>query len=64
MTLQEIYDLATGMGIQADPRGKEKIKKLLDRTKKEYFSLEKNGASQPNYHKVARSDRLFMNGKG
>lgn len=39
MTLQEIYDLAIEMGIKADPRGGERVKKLLSRTKKEYEEL-------------------------
>ncbi|MBI1981972.1 MAG: NGG1p interacting factor NIF3 [Candidatus Levybacteria bacterium] len=39
MTLQEIYDLAIEMGIKADPRGAERVKKLLSRTKKEYEEL-------------------------
>lgn len=39
MTLQEIYDLAIEMGIAADPRGKERVKKVLSRTKKEYEEL-------------------------
>lgn len=39
MTLQEIYDLAIEMGIQADPRGKERIKRLLARTKKDYQEM-------------------------
>ncbi len=39
MTLQEIYDLAIKMGIDADPRGKARVLKLLDRNKKEYKEL-------------------------
>lgn len=39
MTLQEIYDLAIEMGVAADPRGKERVKKVLVRTKKEYEEL-------------------------
>lgn len=39
MTLQEIYDLAIEMGIKADPRGKESVKKLLSRIKKEYEQI-------------------------
>lgn len=39
MTLQEIYDLAIEIGIKADPRGEEAVKKLLARTKKDYDEL-------------------------
>lgn len=39
MTIQQIYDLAIQMGIQADPRGEKTVKKLLDRTNKEYKDL-------------------------
>lgn len=39
MTLQEIYALAVQMGIKADPRKEEGIKRLLERMKKEYQEL-------------------------
>jgi putative NIF3 family GTP cyclohydrolase 1 type 2 len=39
MTLQEIYELAIEMGVKADPRGGEKIKKLLANLKKEYQEM-------------------------
>ena len=39
MTLQEIYDLAISMGIKADPRGEEKIKKLLKKAQKDYDEM-------------------------
>ncbi|MBI2594327.1 NGG1p interacting factor NIF3, partial [Candidatus Curtissbacteria bacterium] len=39
MTLQEIYDLAVEMGIKADPRGVEKVKRYLEKTKKRYSEL-------------------------
>ncbi len=39
MTIQEIYELAIKMGIEADPRGKDGIKKYLDRQKKKYDDL-------------------------
>ena len=35
MTLQEIYDLALDLGIKADPRGVEGVRKFLQRTKKQ-----------------------------
>jgi len=36
MTLQEIYELAIEMGVKADPRGRDGVKKFLARVKKEY----------------------------
>lgn len=39
MTIQEIYDLAIEMGIKADPRGAEAVKKLLEKAKKEHKDL-------------------------
>ena len=39
MTLQEIYELGIEMGIKADPRGEEAVKRLLVRTKKDYEEL-------------------------
>lgn len=39
MTIQEIYDLAIQMGIKADPRGEEGIKKYLKRVNKIYNEL-------------------------
>lgn len=39
MTIQEIYDLALEMGIKADPRGTDKVKRYLERRKKEYEEL-------------------------
>jgi putative NIF3 family GTP cyclohydrolase 1 type 2 len=39
MTIQEIYDLAIEMGINADPRGYDAVKKLLEKQKKEYKDL-------------------------
>ena len=36
MTIQEIYDLALEMGMKADPRGYNNVKKLLIKLKKEY----------------------------
>lgn len=39
MTLKQIYDLALEMGIGSDPRGKNGIKRLLERTKKDYKEL-------------------------
>ena len=39
MNLQQIYELALEMGIKADPRGSDGIKRLLTRVKKEYSEL-------------------------
>lgn len=39
MTLQEIYDLAIEMGINADPRGKDKVVRSLTKAKKAYEEL-------------------------
>lgn len=39
MTLQQIYELALDMGIKADPRGVDGVKRLLRRVKKEYSEL-------------------------
>jgi putative NIF3 family GTP cyclohydrolase 1 type 2 len=39
MTIQEIYNLAIEMGIEADPRGKEKVRKLLEKRRVEYEDL-------------------------
>ncbi len=42
MTLQQIYNLAIQMGIQKDPRGKDRIKKLLVREKEKFKNLKKD----------------------
>ncbi|MFA5359728.1 MAG: NGG1p interacting factor NIF3 [Patescibacteria group bacterium] len=39
MTIQQIYDLAVKMGIKADLRGEQKVKKYLDRFKKKYEKM-------------------------
>lgn len=39
MTLQAIYELAVDMGIKADPRGEDGVKRLLAKTKKDYEEL-------------------------
>ncbi len=40
MKLKDIYDLAVKKGIEADLRGEEEVKKLLEKAKEEYESLE------------------------
>lgn len=42
MKLSKLYKLAVDMGIEADPRGKEGIRKLLARRKKEFDELPKS----------------------
>ena len=42
MTIQEIYQLAIEMGVEADPRGKEGVKRALKKRKKEYEELPEN----------------------
>jgi len=39
MTIEEIYRLAIEMGIEADPRGANGVKKALERVKREYEGL-------------------------
>ncbi len=39
MTIQQIYDLAIQMGIESDPRGEAKVKKLLAKRKKAFGEL-------------------------
>lgn len=42
MKLKDLYALAVKMGIEADPRGKAGVEKLLERRKKEYEELPKS----------------------
>lgn len=39
VTIQEIYKLALKMGMDADPRGRAKVERVLERRKKDYKSL-------------------------
>ncbi len=39
MTIQEIYELGVEMGIKSDPRGVEKVKKILEKLKKEHKEM-------------------------
>lgn len=41
MTLQEIYDLAVQLGMDADPRGRKKVETLLKKRAEEYKELSK-----------------------
>lgn len=42
MKLRDLYELALKMGIDADPRGKDRVAKLLARRKKEFDELPKS----------------------
>ena len=46
MTTQQIYELAVEMGIKADLRGKAKVEKYLERTKKRYEKLDKEAKKE------------------
>ena len=39
MKIREIYDLAVSMGIEADPRGAEKVRQALEKEKKKYEEM-------------------------
>ncbi len=39
MTIQQIFDLMIQSGIDADPRGRQKVEKILENNKKEYEEL-------------------------
>ena len=43
MKLIDIYYLAISMGMDADPRGREEVEKLLTRTREEYLRLDEEG---------------------
>ena len=62
MTIQEIYELAVGMGINADPRGVDGIKKLLAKTKKDYQELPKKKYFDPESLKNPYSDSRILFG--
>lgn len=40
MKLKEVYELAVKLGIEVDPRGKDEVKKFLDRNKKKFDKLD------------------------
>jgi len=46
MTTKQIYDLAVKLGIKADLRGQARVKKYLERTKKKYEKLDKEGRQE------------------
>ena len=52
MTVKQIYDLSIKMGINADPRGKEKIEQIMIRRKKKYESMDKEEKRYYNIEKL------------
>lgn len=46
MTTQQIYELAIKLGIKADLRGEQKVKKYLERAKKAYEKMDKEGKEE------------------
>jgi hypothetical protein len=38
--LKDVYDLVVKLGVEADPRGKDEVKKFLDRNKKKFDKLD------------------------
>ncbi|MBI4812579.1 NGG1p interacting factor NIF3 [Candidatus Falkowbacteria bacterium] len=46
MTTQQIYELAVGMGMKADLRGPQGVKKYLERAKKKYEKLDKEAKEE------------------
>jgi len=53
MTTQQIYDLAIKLGMVADLRGADKLKKQLARTKKKYESLDKKAKTEFDLEKLS-----------
>lgn len=64
MKLKEIYRLAVESGIEADPRGKAKIKKELTELKKKYEKLEKKEKEEFDLEKLSNpfSDTRILYG--
>jgi len=52
MTTQQIYELAVQLGIKADLRGKEKVKKYLERSKKKFEKLDKEAKEEFDLEKL------------
>lgn len=61
MTLQEIYDLAIEMGSKADPRGKEGVKKSLERAKKQFEELPEKKKAFFDKESLKKPIRRFQN---
>lgn len=67
LTLGEIYKLAVQYGIEADPRGKETIKRELARVKKEYQDLKKEEKQEFDVEKLTSpyaDTRILYGDKG
>lgn len=64
MTIQQIYDLAIKMGIESDLRGKDKVEKLLRRTKEKYDKLGKEEKAEFDADKLTNpySDARILTG--
>ena len=63
MTIQQIFDLSLQMGINADPRGSAKVKKVLEERKKEYKKAsekEKKYFDQDTLSNPYSDSRLFV----
>lgn len=52
MTIQQIYDLAIKMGINADPRGKKRIGEIMARRKKQYEKMSEDEKKYYNKEKL------------
>ncbi|PIR13154.1 NGG1p interacting factor NIF3 [Candidatus Falkowbacteria bacterium CG11_big_fil_rev_8_21_14_0_20_39_10] len=63
MTTQQIYDLAVKLGMKADLRGQQKVKKYLERTKKQYEKLDKEKKAEFDKEKLTNpySDTRILN---
>ncbi len=63
MKLKDIYELAVKIGIEADPRGKEGVAKLLARRKKEYDELPASKQKEfdlEDFHNPYTDSRIFL----
>lgn len=66
MTIQQIYDLAIKMGIDADLRGKQKVKKNLERLKKKYDKMDKDSQKEFDTEKLTNpysDSRILVDNK-
>ncbi|OGC48015.1 MAG: NGG1p interacting factor NIF3 [Candidatus Portnoybacteria bacterium RIFCSPLOWO2_01_FULL_43_11] len=63
MTIKQIYNLAIEMGIEADLRGKEKVKKYLARQKEKYQKLDAKKKKEFNMERLTNpySDTRILN---
>ncbi|OGY44031.1 MAG: NGG1p interacting factor NIF3 [Candidatus Buchananbacteria bacterium RIFCSPHIGHO2_02_FULL_38_8] len=66
MNLQQIYQLAIKLGIQADLRGGGKIKKVLARIKQKYDKLDSEGKKEFDHERLTNpySDTRILNDNG